>query len=167
MNSQLVELEPETLEYLPAQTLLRLVQSTQRANKNLKGFRHTVREHSDLFRQLEGLEIEPGFYADNEYITLSFTGDGEKLKTVWGLLRRAGFSTSIRPKKGDTAFNAFWHQEGLMDLFMCFSSNLCKRVKVGTKMVEQDVFETQCGEMPEVEAEAPSADVVEVDDVPF
>lgn len=165
MNSQVSTIEPEALDYMPAATLLRLVAAQQNATKNLKAFRETVTGCADLFRQLESLDIDMQFCADSYYIALRFSGDGEKLKTVWGILRRAGFNTRQRPEKGDTGFNAFWSREGFSELFMCFSSSLCRRVKVGTKLVEQDVFETQCGELPEIEA--PTTDLTVVDDVPF
>ena len=48
---------------------------------------------------------------------------------------------------------------------------LCRRVQVGTKMVEQPIYETQCGELPELDADAPKANLAVVeggfDDIPF
>lgn len=168
MNVQVTIIEPEPLEYLPAATLLRIVQATQQTTKNLKAFRDTVSGLPTLFCQFEELDIEIRFDATNEYGFLGFTGDGEKLKTVWGMLRRAGYHTSQRPAKGDSKFNAFWYRAGSCDLFMMFSSSVCKRVKVGTKTVEQDVYETQCGELPEIEpADQPAAVVDSADDMPF
>lgn len=165
MNGEVSIIEPETLEYLPAATLLRLVEKTQKANKNGKAFQLLLRDCPALFRQFEEWDLTVGFNLDNEYVNISFSGDGEKLKTVWGALRRAGFNTRNRPEKGDTAFNAFWSKEGYAEIFMMFASTLCKRVQVGTKMVEQPIYETQCGDLPEIEAD--STEVVVADEIPF
>lgn len=166
MNAQLTVIEPEALEYLPAKTLLRLIERSQAASKNAKAFQQTVKEVPELFRAFEESDLDVGFCLDNSWINLSFTGDGDKLTAVWRVLRRHGFNTSERPKKGDTTFNAFWRREGQVDIFMMFSSSMCRRVQVGTKTVEVPVYETQCGELPEIEP--PTSAVVEVeDDLPF
>lgn len=170
MNAQITMIEPEALEYLPAKTLLRLIEKQQKAAKRFKEFKAVIGSFPDLFRSFEDLDIEPGFDLDGDYINLSFAGDGPKLAAVWKLLRQHGYKNSCHPKKGDTTFYAFWEQEGYAKFFMNFTSSVCRRVKVGTKTVEQDVYETQCGEMPtDLEIEAPKKAVVEVDDndIPF
>lgn len=165
MNAQITIVEPIELDYLPAKTLLRLVERSQSASKNAKAFKQTVDAVPELFRRFEDLDIDVGFNLDNSYINFSFTGDGDKLTTVWKALRRYGYNTLARPVKGDTTFHAFWKRDGLVELFMSFSSSMCRRVKVGTKMEEVPVYETQCGELPEIEP--PTNAVVEADDVPF
>ena len=169
MNAQLTIIDPEQLEYLPAKTLLRLVEQYQRTQKHSKSFTQTVNNLPALFRALEELELEPRFDLDDGSISLSFAGDGPKLTVVWRLLRRHGYNTHSRPKKGDTTFYSFWECEGQARIFLNFTSSVCRRVQVGTQMVEQPIFETQCGEMPEIEAETPSVPVVveTSDDVPF
>lgn len=161
-------IEAETLEYLPAKTLLRLIERQQKAAKNFKAFKAAIGAFPDLFRALEDMDIEPGFGLDDDYIGLSFAGDGPKLAAVWKLLRQHGYKNSCHPKKGDTTFYAFWEQEGHAKLFMNFTSSVCRRVQVGTKMVETPIYETQCGELAP-ELEAPTNAVVEVDDndIPF
>lgn len=169
MNAEVTIIEPETLEYLPAKTLLRLVEKSQESAKNAKQFRLTVSSFPALFRTFEELDLTVNFGLDSSYIQLSFAGDGESLKTVWGHLRRAGFNTHTRPNKGDTTFYAFWKQDGHADIFMMFSSTMCRRVQVGTEMKEVPIYETQCGELPEIEAEDKPVAVVEAyaDDMPF
>lgn len=171
VNAQITVIEPEQLEYLPAKTLLRLVERSQAAQKNLKTFKQTVNALPELFRRFEELDLDVGFNLESTYINLTFTGDGDKLKAVWSVLRRHGFNTSLRPAKGDTTFNAFWTREGHAEIFMMFSSSLCRRVKVGTKMVEQPIYETQCGELPEIDVEVPATAVVvsaeDENDIPF
>jgi hypothetical protein len=165
VNAQITIIEPETLEYLPAKTLLRLVEKSQQSAKNAKSFRQTVTTLPDLFRTFEEMDIDPRFDLDNEYITLQFTGDGNKLKEVWGLLRRHGYNVSSRPTKGETTFLGFWTREGVANLFMYFTSSMCRRVQVGTEMKEVPIYETQCGELPEIDA--PPSAVTVVDDIPF
>lgn len=169
MNAQVTIIEPESLEYLPAKTLLRLIERQQKAAKNLKEFKHAVSTFPELFRGFEDLDIEPGFSLDGDYINLSFAGDGPKLAAVWKLLRQHGFKNSCHPKKGDTTFYAFWEREGHVQFFMSFTSTMCRRVQVGTKMVETPIYETQCGDVSaDLEIEAPKNAVVEADDeIPF
>lgn len=171
MNAQLTVLEPEQLQYVPAKTLLRLIETNQKVQKSLKLFNHTVSSAPDLFRALEELEIEPNFQLGDDYISVSFAGDGPKLTAVWKLFRQNGYNTNDRPKKGDTTFYSFWSgPEGLAKLFLNFSSSVCRRVQVGTKMVEQPIYETQCGEMPEIEpppTTAVATTTEQDDDIPF
>lgn len=167
MNTELI-LDVDTLEYLPARTILKLVEHSQKVSKALKEFKRTVNEMSPLFRSLEEMDIDLQFNPDGGYIALCFTGDGERLAAVWKELRRNDYKNDCRPKKGDTTFCAFWYREGYANLFMNFSSSMCKRVQVGTKMVETPIYETQCGELPELEVEPKSSAVVEINDsIPF
>lgn len=172
MNTQLNVIDAEQLEYLPAKTLLKLLERSQTAAKNNKLFRQTVEAMPGLFRRFEELDIDPGFSLENTWISISFAGDGQKLATVWRVLRQHGYNTTSHPKKGDTAFNAFWSRDGHADLFMMFSSSMCRRVQVGTKMVEQPVYETHCGDLPEMLEESAEGSPVVVasevdDDIPF
>lgn len=167
MNAE-VSIDVDYMEQIPAKTSLRLIQIAQTAQKNLQLFKETLRQRSPLFRRLEELDIDVAFQADQGWINVQFTGDGDRLGKVWGEFRRNGWSTCSRPEKGKTEFYAFWHQDGFADLFMNFTSSVCKRVKIGTKTVEQDVYEIQCGELPVLESEdKPVAVVEEVDDFAF
>jgi hypothetical protein len=164
-------IDVDTLEYLPAKTILKLVEHSQKVSKALKEFKQTVNEVRTLFRTLEEMDIDLQFNPDGGYIVLCFTGDGERLAAVWKELRRNGYKNDCRPKKGDTTFYAFWERVGYARLFMSFSSSMCRRVQVGTKMVETPIYETQCGELPELDTDAPKPNltVVEGDanDIPF
>src|SRR5882724_6190410 len=116
------------------------------------------------------LGLEPQFGQD---IDLSFTGDAKKLAAVVTILRGSGFNTHAeRPKKGDTSWHAYYvHPECETKVWLYFTSSVCVRVKVGTKMVEQDVFETRCGEISEPETPqltvVPVAEVAFDDEIPF
>ena len=170
-SSSVSVIEPEDLQYLPAKTLLQLVEKSQQANKNFKTCKQTVTQIPGLFRRLEELDVDLQFNLDNDYIAMLFTGDGKRLGDVWGALRQHGYTTHARPKKGDTTFYSFWELEGQARIFMSFSSSMCRRVQVGTKMVEQPIYETQCGDLPELDAgvSKPNLTVVEGgdSDIPF
>jgi hypothetical protein len=100
-----------------------------------------------LVKSLEEIGIEPTMSTD---INVSFTGDKERLEKVWHIIRLAGFElseTSERPKAGDDKWSGyFFHPECKMPVWLFFTSSVCRRVKVGTKLVEQDIYETICGE---------------------
>ena len=91
--------------------------------------------------------IEP--YMQEDYVIVQTTGDKTRLEQSFRVLRGAGFGfVAERPKKGDSSWYAFFtHPDSETKLFFQFTSSVCKRVKVGTKMVEQDVYETQCGDI--------------------
>lgn len=115
------------------------------------------------------LGLEPKLSSD---VDVSFTGDAKKLAAVVTILRGSGFNTTAaRPKKGDTSWSAYYnHPDCETKVWLYFTSSVCKRVKVGTKMVEQDVFEVQCGDI--VEPEIPQLTAVpvpalEADELPF
>lgn len=172
MNAQVTVIEPETLEYVPAKTLLRVVEASQNAQKWTALFQTTVNAHIAFFRWLEEQDLDVRFSLADGDINLSFAGDGRRLGQVWGELRRNGYAPNAHPKKGESQFYTHWHKEGFSTVWMSFSSTMCRRVQVGTQMVEQPIYEVQCGEMPEMLEETPSAPPVltvvgEDNDIPF
>lgn len=102
-------------------------------------------------------------------LTVSFAGDKQKFYKVFRLLRLAGFTFDAeRPKLGATSWNAFWDHSSRAEgtrVYFNFSSSICRRVKVGTKMVEQDVYETVCADLEVLPApdEAPAPAAIEQD----
>jgi hypothetical protein len=149
-----VSIDLDNLEQLPAKTLLRLVETNQKSKKHLAAFQVTLNHFTPLFRQFEEWELEPVFDVNAGSIDLTFSGDGERFGKVWTELRRNGYKPYSRPKKGDTSYYGSFDQEGFARIWLNFSSTMCQRVQVGTKMVEQPVYETRCGEgLPELEAD--------------
>lgn len=160
-----VSIDVDMLEQMPAKTMLKLMEVSQAASKRAALHQKTVAEFSPLFRRLEELDINLQFSLEDDYIALSFTGDGERLKSVWVELRRHGYEPDSRPTPGSTQFYAFWNLSGFSRLFMNFTSSVCRRVQVGTRTVEQPIYEVRCGELPELEG--PSNAVSTVNEVPF
>jgi hypothetical protein len=137
----------------PIQTIAALQRKQRKVTEALEVLAITVSKLSTLFIELEKLDVTIQFHPEYEAaeppgsIDLLFAGDGPKLAKVWRLLRLHGYNTLSRPKKGDTTFSAFWRPNVTVQyspIWMQFSSTLCRRVKVGTKMQEVDIYETQC-----------------------
>lgn len=149
MNAVSVDLD--MLEQLPAKTLLRLLEQRQATAKNFALISSTVQELSPLFRFLEEQDIDARFDLTGGWIDVQFTGDGQRLGRVWGELRRTGYKTEHRPKKGDTTVSTYWSREGYARIWMMFSSSVCKRVQVGTETKEVPVYQTVCDELPGIE----------------
>lgn len=87
-------------------------------------------------------------------VDIRFAGDAKKLAAVVTILRGSGFNTVVaRPKKGDTSWSAYYsHPDCETRVWLYFTSSVCRQVKTGTKWVEQDVYEVQCGDISEPEA---------------
>jgi hypothetical protein len=65
------------------------------------------------------------------------------------IFRLAGFTTQSDPPKANApTWYARYSKQGCdLAIWLNFSSTVCRRVKVGTKLVEQEIFETVCGEV--------------------
>lgn len=156
-NTQ-VSLDVDMLADLPAKAMLALVTKHRETKKYFEQAQRAIQDFPALFLKLEEMDIDLRFDPDMKYICLSFAGDGPRLGKLWGELRRSGFACEERPKKGDTSFAGWFKQEGYPQLLVNFTSTLCRRVQVGTKTVEQPIFETICGDSLEVSApETPPA----------
>jgi len=92
--------------------------------------------------------LNPYAYADPFDLNVTITGDKAKLAKAFGILRRNGFVPDARPKEKDTSFNTHFRQTDGTSIYLSFSSTVCKRVQVGTRTVEEPVYEIQCDERP-------------------
>ncbi len=105
------------------------------------------------------------------HICVRIAGDKDCFVRCWKLWRSVGVRLSP-PEKGATQVAEFIHPFDVR-VFFYFTSTVCKRVKVGTKMVEQDIYETHCGTdlatIDQKELEGPSGgELVPVEDaIPF
>lgn len=161
-----VSIDVDMMEQMPAKTVLKLVEQTQNVQKFAKQWHLTITAFAPLFRRFEELDIDVRFSLADGDIGISFTGDGERLTTVWAELRRNGYVPTNRPEKGASTHNCWWKREGFSQFWMSFSSSVCRRVQVGTRMVEQPIYETVCSDLPEIEAPQQAVAVVG-DDIPF
>lgn len=141
--SEIEVISENPIEIQLQEEALRLVKLKARWN----GCKSTL---APIANALSLLGIEPRFSSD---LDVCFTGDKEKFTAAMRILRVAGFTPSNpnRPKKGDTGWNSFFNKpDCTVQIWLNFTSSVCKRVKVGTKTVEQDVYEVQCGDISEV-----------------
>lgn len=76
-------------------------------------------------------------------IHVALAGDKEAFIKAWKIWRELGVRLDP-PQKGATSLNQFCTVDGVVFWYQ-FSSTVCKRVKVGTKLQEVEVYETQCG----------------------
>ena len=112
-----------------------------------------------IVNALQQIGAEPYLSCGTIYVNM--TGDKEKLTQAFRIFRTAGLEfNGDRPKKGDASWHStFRHPSQTVYIFFQFTSSVCKRVKTGTKMVEQDVFEVQCGDIG-VEDQTPLLSIV-------
>lgn len=161
MSAQLETLMDDPIEIALAESALHLAKARQKWN-SIKGF------YRPIVNALVRLGIEPRL---SNQVDVSFAGDAQKLASVVRLLRTSGFTTSAeRPKPGDTQWLAtYTHPDCEVTTWLYFTSSVCRRVKVGTRMVEQDIFETRCGDISAVPDALPAPEEVPalIDEVPF
>ena len=164
-----VSIDVDMLDSLPAKTMLKLVEKRQATMKYLNEVGAAIQQQSSLFRFFEEQDIDIRLDPNYCHVSVSFTGTGDKLRLAWGELRRHGYKCSSRPQKGETSFASYWEQDGRPKLFMHFSSSVCKRVQIGTKTVEQPIYETQCDEIPGIELleAAPPPALPAPEEIPF
>ncbi len=139
MNTQIDTMMDDPIEISLAEQSLALAKQRQQWNA-IKDF------YRPIINALQRLGIDVRL---TNAIDVTFAGDAHKLASVVRILRTSGFSTeAAKPKQGDTSWYAYYtHPDCGVMVWLYFTSSVCRRVKVGTKMVEQDVFETQCGDI--------------------
>lgn len=109
----------------------------------------TVNDFPLFYEDLAKLGIEVRFSEFDGSLDIRFTGDGELFRRVWKLVRSIGFEPNSRPLAGAQAeFCTFWHHSDprYSRIWLQFSSSICRAVKVGTKLVEEPIYEISCGD---------------------
>lgn len=137
----------DVLDRPPARMLLKVMEVREEADRRTRRMARTLELLPGLFRDLMALDLEPRIAEYSDSFDVSLAGDARALARVWGALRRAGYSPRTRPEKGQSGYTSFWdHAEPdrVTKFYLSFSSTVCRRVKVGTRMVEQDVYENVC-----------------------
>lgn len=113
--------------------------------------------------------VEPRF--DSHDCNVYVSGDKLKLTAIVRIFRTCGFALvgDERPKPGDTSWSGYFkHPNSEQKFYLHFTSTVCKRVKVGTKTVEQDIYETRCGDdLVGAELDAPASTPQITEEIPF
>lgn len=109
------------------------------------------RSHFNLHSIVEKLEkIKPppiiALDGDGSCLNIHLSNSKDVFNGVFGMLRNMGYEPDDRPEKDQINFSTFWRKEGATKIWFSFNSTSCRRVKVGTRTVEQDVYEIVCGE---------------------
>lgn len=82
---------------------------------------------------------------DADDVNLYVTGAAPAMKEIFRGFRKLGYQPSKRPGvKPESTFTCYFEQTNKPTFYLSFSSTLCKRIKVGTKTVEQDIYEVVC-----------------------
>lgn len=150
-----------------SETIKKLCDAIAKKAAELNERQDAVKKHSirlaPLLAELETIGCEP-YFSDAPWMYVSLAGDKHKFLSFVRVMRKHGFK--INPvEKGATGFNQFCNELGDLQLYVSFSSTACRRVKTGTKLVEQDVYETVCDEMMPYGDQPGEAAVV--DEIPF
>ena len=107
------------------------------------------RKHQAIFEAAlrEVLPLNPvRIKAYSRYLMLGITGDKKVLEKVFTALRTAGLNRPENPPEKDSPnWSGFFSKDGA-DVWVDFTSTVCRRVRTGVQMVEQDVYEIVCGE---------------------
>lgn len=99
------------------------------------------------------IDVSTSYVGDNT-LYVSACGDKKRLADVIRVLRTNGWNTDTKPVEGSPEYKAVFKVEPTEqapfapsgEVQLSFTSSVCKRVWVGTQMVEQDIYEVQCGE---------------------
>jgi hypothetical protein len=158
-------------EELDSQTLIDIDLAEQVLNLSRKRLRW--QESKAILAPVVAALIKQGIephMRDND-LNVGFTGDAAKLKAAIDVLDAAGLTTSNKPPApGDTTWYGFFKSPASqIDVWLHFTSSVCIRKKIGTKMVETDVFETICGDctIESMHLPAPAPVLLDIDELAF
>lgn len=98
----------------------------------------------DIERQLVALGLAPTLRVSDTGWMVIVTGSCATRALVLALFKTHGFEPSYDPKDDDKYYSTWLNRSGGDRFWFDFTNTACERVKVGTKMVEQDVYETRC-----------------------
>ena len=85
------------------------------------------------------------FYTSS--MNMSVNGNKDVLVKAIRVLRTKGFETTARaPSEKQSEYSATFKNQNGPSIFLMFTSTQCQRVKIGTKLVEEDVYEVVCSE---------------------
>jgi hypothetical protein len=78
-------------------------------------------------------------------LDISVCGDFTVLKGAFSALRKAGYEPKDRPQAADPTFSTYFSKpDGEFKIWFHYTSTICTRKKIGTKMQEVAIYETVC-----------------------
>ena len=109
--------------------------------------RHTKSATTLAMRLIEkdmtALNLTPEIKLDETGWTVRVYGNCATRTLALAIFLRLGYKPDYEPKDGENYYSG-WVRSGEEHFWFSFTNNACERVKVGTKWVEQDVYETRC-----------------------
>jgi hypothetical protein len=169
--SAVVEMEPQAIDLDPV--FSKLSEAHGKLARMANSWNRCKDKYLKFVQEMVLLGCEMSTDSDFNF-HFRIAGDKQKFLQLVRCHRRYGFKPSM-PEKGATS--AFWRINDYgedLGMYLSFSSTVCHRVKVGTKTVEQDVYETHCesfvpDEDPQLQGPASVVAMLssEPDDVPF
>jgi hypothetical protein len=115
--------------------------------EGIRGTLKTLGKHKSIWQQVldavEDVELFHVWY-DGAELNLSLNGGGSRLAAVVRQLRRLGFETDSKPKAGDTSYSTHFKHPSGAQVYVTFTSTVCRRIQVGVEMVEKPIYEVVC-----------------------
>ncbi len=122
----------------------KLVLDIKRATDEMSNWQAKRHLYAAIVSRLESLGHEPFF---SGCLYTNFTGNREKLIDTIRVLRTSGLKSETYPKEGSPSFSAWYENpDRSVRVFLRFASTVCRRVQVGTEMIEQPIYRIECGE---------------------
>lgn len=87
-----------------------------------------------------------GVTVDVVGIDIAATGGRPILVAAIRAFRINGFESATKPIAGQSTYGAYFHSDKGLQIWFYFSSTQCRRVKVGSRTVTEDIYETVCDE---------------------
>jgi hypothetical protein len=115
--------------------------------KHHRAIRANAEKLNALVSDLQEIGSDP--YSDGDWIFIPLHGDKVKFLQFVRVICKHGFEKPS-VEKGATGFNKIARMgdgDTELTLYFQFSSTQCRRVKIGTEMVEREIYETVCDEL--------------------
>jgi hypothetical protein len=121
------------------------------ARENARQIAKKMTEMRPVLNRIIGQMVKKGINPSLTFTSysadVSFSGTRDDLNTFFKIMRSEGFVPSNRPDEEQTSFSCSWtrgEDECNQRIWASFYSTTCQRVQVGTKMVEQPIYEIRC-----------------------
>jgi hypothetical protein len=108
--------------------------------------------YSNVIERIEAAlpELSLRVSIDRTDLNLQFSGTKLELGQVWSILRSEGFNITDndRPKENEPSYTNYFYPENYVEdepqIWLHFTSTVCKRIQTGTKTVEQPIYKVVC-----------------------
>lgn len=109
----------------------------------LKSLERVAPFYDALAQDFDGLNCN--FSADSIDLNIHLYGGKRELGRAFQILRRGNFMPESRPtdEKAQEFCSRFKRDDGA-SVYLFFSSTVCRRIQIGTRTVEEPIYEIQC-----------------------